>query len=134
MPVQLTPVASGAGQDEDDTEAFKQPGPAPARPMGRGTAAGGTAINGTVGSGYSVQVGACSSSRCVETYRTLIQPLLNGHSVQVMEQPVSPGAASMQRVRVEGLTIDEAESLKQTLEQADPRLKGAYIVRNGTRS
>ncbi len=82
---------------------------------------------------YALQVGACSSARCVEIYRTLIQPHVGAHPVHVVDQQTA-GAAPVQRVRVEPLTKDQALALKQALEQADPRLKQAYIVRTADRS
>jgi hypothetical protein len=77
---------------------------------------------------YAVQVGACTSAQCLENYRKLIQPHLGSHRVEVMQQ------ASVQRVRVEPLTRDQAQQLKQSLEQADPRLKNAYVVKLADRS
>ncbi|HEX7926018.1 MAG TPA: hypothetical protein VF678_00415, partial [bacterium] len=77
---------------------------------------------------YAVQVGACSSAQCVDNYRKLLQPHVGQHRVEVMQQ------AAVQRVRVEPLTRDQAQQLKQSLEQADPRLKNAYVVKLADRS
>jgi hypothetical protein len=90
------------------------------------------AAAGEGASRYAVQVGACSSARCVETYRKLIQPHVGAHPVQVVQQATA--GAAVQRVRVEPLTKEQALALKQALEQADPRLKNAYVVRMAERS
>jgi cell division protein FtsN len=92
-----------------------------------------TASGATGSSSYAVQVGACTSTQCVDTYKKLIQPHVGTHPVQVMQQAAASGSA-VQRVRVEPLTKDQAQSLKQTLEQADPRLKNAYVVKLADRS
>lgn len=85
------------------------------------------------GEQYAVQVGACSSARCVENYRKLVQPHVGPHPVQVVRQAAANGTA-VQRVRVEPLTREQAVSLKHSLEQADPRLKNAYVVKLAERS
>jgi hypothetical protein len=100
-----------------------------ATPPGPAVQAGAHAPSG----GYAVQVGACSSARCVENYRKLVQPHVGPHPVQVVRQAAANGAA-VQRVRVEPLTREQALNLKQALEQADPRLKNAYVVKLVERS
>jgi hypothetical protein len=82
---------------------------------------------------YAVQVGACSSTQCVENYRKLVQPLVGTHPVEVLQQTAGNGSA-VQRVRIVPLSKEQAVRLKQSLEQADPRLKHAYVVKVPDRS
>jgi hypothetical protein len=77
---------------------------------------------------YAIQVGACRSPACADNYRRLLAAHVGTHDVQVQSQ-AGGGNPSVQRVRVAGLTKAEAQELKQALEQADARLKNAYIVK-----
>lgn len=107
--------------------------PAPQLAQARATPPGPAGQATSTSAAYAVQVGACSSARCVENYRTLVQPHVGPYSVQVVRQAAANGT-TVQRVRVEPLTREQALGLKHTLEQADPRLKNAYVVKVAERS
>lgn len=80
------------------------------------------------GGGYALQVGACSSHDCVQTYRELLLQVVKASAVQVEQQPKPGGEGILQRVRVAPLSRAEAERLKAKLTQTDPRLGNAYVL------
>ncbi|HUJ75002.1 MAG TPA: hypothetical protein VL359_09095, partial [bacterium] len=80
--------------------------------------------------GYALQVGACRLPSCVGRYRELISPHLKGKAgaARLVQIPGDHGQGGLQRLRVEPLDRATALELKETLAQADPRLKSAYLV------
>jgi hypothetical protein len=130
------------GEEPDAFSDKGTPAAASATPLRTGKAAPAERATANPGKGpapatdarYAVQVGACTSAKCVENYRKLIQPHVGSHPVEVVQQAAPAGGPAVQRVRVEPLSRDQAQSLKQILEQADARLKNAYVVRLADRS
>jgi hypothetical protein len=76
---------------------------------------------------YGVQVGACRSTRCVDSYRQLVAAHVRTGPDRIRIVPEGKDA-TVRRVRVAPLDKAEAQRLKEALAQADPRLGGAYIV------
>jgi hypothetical protein len=85
---------------------------------------------GSTSGRYAVQVGACRSAKCVDTYRRLVQTHLTGgaEQVRVLPVPAEGSDSQVQRIRIAPLDKAEAMQLQSSLAQADPRLRGAYVV------
>jgi hypothetical protein len=77
---------------------------------------------------YAVQVGACRSAKCIETYRSLVTTHLPSNADHVHVVPLSADGSGVQRIRVAPLEKSEAQQLRTALIQADPRLSTAYVV------
>jgi hypothetical protein len=135
-PKSATPKSAAAGPSARTAAAVPatQAGqPAAASGAGAATAATPAGATPAAGAGaaepqFSLQVGACSSYGCVEAYRKLLVPKVNPRSIKVLTQHGAPGAASIQRVRIQPLPQAEAERLKTELAAQDPRFKGAYVI------
>lgn len=77
---------------------------------------------------YALQVGACGSTRCVESYRALLRGRTGNDVIKVLTQPAKGGKSKIHRIRVSPLTRDEALQLKRELISADARFNGAYLI------
>ncbi len=101
---------------------------APRQPLAEGAA--GTVQGASGEAHYAVQVGACRSPRCVDSYRQLVTAHMQAGAdpTHIVTVPGEGKDASMQRVRVAPLDKAAAQRLKDTLVQADARLRGAYVV------
>ena len=78
------------------------------------------------GSRFSLQVGACNSSACVDSYRKILLTQVKFDQIHISEVKRSKGL--VQRIRVEPLSRQEAQGLKGKLAQVDARFKDAYLV------
>lgn len=81
----------------------------------------------TVSDRYALQVGACGSDDCVRKYRTLLEGSVKPDSIRVVSQ--LQGTRTVQRIRISPLERSEAERMKDSLTQSDPRFKDAYVVK-----
>ena len=90
-----------------------------------GTGAGTSSNSG----GFALQVGACSSYRCVESFRKLLLGQVSSGSIKVIAQPSPNGEQVIQRIRIEPLERVEAERLREALKAENPQFEGAYLVR-----
>ncbi len=77
---------------------------------------------------YALQVGACGSSRCVESYRALLKGRAGSDVIKVVTQPARGGNSEIHRIRVSPLTRAEALRLKRELISADSRFGGSYLI------
>jgi hypothetical protein len=77
---------------------------------------------------FSLQVGACSSFRCVESYRKILLGKVGSRAIKVIRQPMAGGERVIQRIRIEPLGRAEGESLRDALIGMDPRFQGAYLL------
>lgn len=77
---------------------------------------------------YALQVGACGSTRCVESYRALLKGRAGIDVIQVVTQPAKGGKSEIHRIRVSPLTRAEALRLKRELISADARFNGSYLI------
>lgn len=77
---------------------------------------------------FAIQVGACYSPKCVNSYRKLLLPHVTPEAIQVFESKTLVGQEPVQRIRVVALTEADARRLKKNLAAADARLKDAYLV------
>jgi len=105
-----------------------QPTQAAAQPATHGASGASSATAGEAH--FAVQVGACRSPRCVDSYRQLVAAHLQAGAdpVRVVTVPAEGKEPGMQRVRIAPLDKASAQRLKDTLIQADARLSGAYVV------
>ena len=85
-------------------------------------------LGGTVERRFALQVGACGSARCVESYRSLLTGQVDANAIKVVPHPATETGAAIQRIRIEPLTRAEAERLKQDLASNDSRFQGAYLI------
>ena len=77
---------------------------------------------------YALQVGACGSNRCVESYRALLKGRAGSDVIQVITKPAKGGKAEIHRIRISPLTRAEALRLKRELISADSRFGGSYLI------
>ncbi len=77
---------------------------------------------------FALQVGACQSPSCVDSYRKLLLPHVAPGAIQVVESASPTGRGSVQRVRVVHLTESDARRLQKNLAASDARLKDAYMI------
>lgn len=95
---------------------------APAAPASAATPA--TAEQGR----YTLQVGACSSYACVQSYRKMLLAAVGSRSIKVVKQSDRQRDTVIQRIRIEPLGKAEAEQLKSALISIDPRFNDAYLI------
>jgi len=93
-----------------------------------GSATPAAATASASGPQFTLQVGACSSYRCVEAYKRLLAPAVNPRSIKVVTEGNAQGGQSIQRIRIQPLQRTEAERLKARLAASDARFKGAYLI------
>jgi len=77
---------------------------------------------------YALQVGACRSAACVESYRARLLPHVSAERIQVIDMPAAANGASFQRIRIAPLSRADAEALKARLGTADRAFRSAYVV------
>ena len=77
---------------------------------------------------YTLQVGACSSYACVQSYRKLLLAAVGSRSIKVVKQSDRQRDTVIQRIRIEPLGKAEAEQLKSALISIDPRFNDAYLI------
>lgn len=77
---------------------------------------------------YTLQVGACSSYACVQSYRKMLLAAVGSRSIKVVKQSDRQRDTVIQRIRIEPLGKAEAEQLKSALISIDPRFNDAYLI------
>lgn len=117
-----------AGEEKPHDTPVRIIHPASARPTETAGAVATTDAAG--GTRYAVQVGACRSTRCVDSYRKLISAHLSSPAdqIHIVAVPSQGKEVGVQRVRVAPLDKAQAQQLRASLIQADPRLSEAYVV------
>lgn len=90
------------------------------------TAAAPTSAQSADAGGFALQVGACASEQCLANYRSLLTPFVAPDTIRVIAASSGEGA-TVQRVRIAPLDLDQARKLKVAM-AADARLRNAYVI------
>ncbi len=77
---------------------------------------------------FALQVGACTSFRCVETYRAKLLPHVGAKAIRVLRRKLPQRTQAVQRIRISPLTQKEALALKARLTAADRGFESAYLT------
>lgn len=77
---------------------------------------------------YAIQVGACSSQRCLDNYRNLLEQHVSAESIHYVPVLVKGSGRTVQRVRVEFSNLKEAKKVKDLLISTDAQLEGSYVI------